>query len=143
MSPAKPRVASWPYRPRARAVFPAPISKLGRGPIWSILESGHLLLVTRVRALREWEFETCREAGKCVCTDFQCGKFLVQSVRDHAFEDHASEAMEGGRGKADGNRWDPEHMKHPRRRHDKIGEWAQKNAYSYGQAPTPSPSPPS
>ena len=49
------------------------------------------------------------------------------------------ETMEGGGGNADGNRWDPEHMKHPR--HDKIGEWAQTNAY--GQAPTPSPSPPS
>ena len=87
----------------------------------------------RVRALREWEFEKCREAGKCVCSDFQCGKFLVQSVRDHAFDKYPLETMEGGRGKADGNRWDPEHMKHPR--HDKIGEWAQKNAYGQAQNP--------
>ena len=87
--------------------------------------------------MHEWEFEACREAGKCVCTDSQCGKFLVQHICDHTFKKYHSRALECGGGEADANQWGPEHMKHPTQ--GKIGEWAQKNAY--GQAPTPSPSP--
>ena len=87
----------------------------------------HPEIKPRVQAYREWEHDGCKAAGVCVCTEFGCAKALIAKVRAHVFKKWPKLTMEGGRGKEDGNRWDPEHMQHPK--HDEIGKWAQTHAY--------------
>ena len=77
----------------------------------------------RVEAYREWEHDACATAGKCICHRFGCAKHLIAQTRAYALKTWPKITMEGGRGEIDANKWDPEHMQHPK--HDLIGKHAQ------------------
>ena len=92
----------------------------------------HPTINPKVKTLREYEREHCRAAGECRCESFHCAKELIKRVRAHAFDTYPSITMENGRGKDDGDKWDPEHMQHPK--HKEIGTWAQQNCYGQVRA---------